>query len=88
MIRDFIPNRAGWWKDTPNGPDLSVLRESSHRSRGHRPLPVILEALERAGALVQTDPGQKYKRTLCPDGLVRQLCYVDPKKLYLPEDEQ
>jgi hypothetical protein len=58
-------------EDTPNGRIYLFLEKALIEAGGHRPLPVILEALERAGALVQTDPGQKYKRTLCPDGLVR-----------------
>ena len=84
MIKDFIPDRKGWYKNTPSGRIYLFLEEALIEASGGLPLERILEILEQAGALVQTDPGQKYKSTLCPDGLVRKLYWIDKQKLENP----
>jgi putative DNA primase/helicase len=80
-MKDHLKTRAGWWKDTPAGRIYLFTEKGLRETNPGLSLEKILAALTAAGVLLETDPGRKYKRTLCPDGIVRPLYYVDWRKL-------
>jgi putative DNA primase/helicase len=64
-MKDSLPNRAGWWKDTPAGRIYLFTATGLAEATAGHDFETVLEALELAGALVETDPGRKSRAHAC-----------------------
>ena len=82
-MKDGPPNLYGWHKETPSGRIYLFTAAGLAEVTAGFDFETVLEALELAGALVETDPGRKSKLTRVPEGRILPLYYVDPKKLEL-----